>query len=81
MSEIFMSSSQGIEYSLSDLNEGTFIKCDQYEVTNSGILIKIVNKCDLSHFMSQNYFYMSFANNSHFITSICDVFEVTKHLM
>ena len=56
MSEIFSSSSQGIEYSLSDLNEGTFIKLDQYEVTNSSILIKIVNICDLSHFMSQNYF-------------------------
>ena len=64
MSEIFSSSSQGIEYSLSDLNEGTFIKLDQYEVTNSSILIKIVNICDLSHFMSHNYFYMYFANNS-----------------
>ena len=43
-------------HSKSDLNEVTFIKCDRYEVTNSGILIKIVNICDLSHFMSQNYF-------------------------
>ena len=65
----------------SDFNEGTSVKCDKYEVTNSGILIKIVNVCELSNFMSQNYFYISFANNLSFITSKCDLFEDTKHFM